>query len=113
MINKLSEDVHQIFPLSGTVISKEKVQSERNWYMVKLDQPLEHFTVCKEFVMIKTKNNTSILANEKETVVGLYLIKSDDVIQKTNKSKSDFVYVDWAAVIYHTLNLETVEQNKT
>jgi RsiW-degrading membrane proteinase PrsW (M82 family) len=97
-IVRITEDIHNVFPLSGEVVAREKVQNEKFWYLIQLDKALEHYNVCKDYIMIKAKNNTALKDNCTSTLIGVYMIKTDEAVQSKNKTKSDLVFVEWAKV---------------
>lgn len=105
VIYKFIEDIHHAFPLSGEIVSRVKIQSDPNWYMIKLDNSIEHFRVCKSHVMIKTKNNMPLKPGL-ETSVAVYMIKKDETVTNKIKLKSDFVFVDWAEVRFKNVEFK-------
>lgn len=92
-------DKHNIFPLSGKIIERVIINKENDWYKVKLDNPIENFNVCKDYIFIKSRREGYMIRKKAGIEVGIYLIKFEYASNKEKYLKEDLLLVEWAYIV--------------
>lgn len=85
-------------PITGEVVKRELLSWEKDWYLVKLSQPLKVGWREKHFVYLKTKDANAIFLSQKKQLVQLRVVGNLDDLAKPRKRKIDFLFIDLAIV---------------
>jgi RsiW-degrading membrane proteinase PrsW (M82 family) len=81
-------------PVTGEILKRELVSYDKNWFLVKLDSPIQWGFKKVEFVLIKPLKDNEMLLDQKLQIVKVRLVKNVDNLSKKVKRKRDFLLVD-------------------
>ena len=85
-------------PIRGEVVKRELLSWEKDWYLVKLDDPLKFAWNKQHFILLKTKDENEIFLNRNSQPVQVRLVSKIDDLAKARKRKRDFLFVDLGLV---------------
>ena len=85
--------------ITGVIIKRELLSWEKDWYLVRLDSPMDYGWNNYEFVLIKSKYANKPLhldnVNSGAEVVKLRLVKNIDDLSNRIKRKRNYLLVDY------------------
>lgn len=85
-------------PVVGEVVKRELINWEKDWYLIKLDEPTQVGWKKQYFLLVKVKNGNSIFLEQKNQTVQVRLVNSIDHLSKKHKRKRDFIFIDFARI---------------
>ena len=85
-------------PVEGEVVKRELLSWEKDWYLIKLENPLNVAWKKQYFLFLKTKDANEIFLHRKKQPVQVRLVNKIDDLAKDRKLKRDFLFVDLALV---------------
>jgi RsiW-degrading membrane proteinase PrsW (M82 family) len=85
-------------PVEGEVVKRELLSWEKDWYLIKLETPLNVAWKKQYFLFLKTKDANEIFLHRKKQPVQVRLVNKIDDLAKDRKLKRDFLFVDLALV---------------
>lgn len=85
-------------PVRGEVVKRELLSWEKDWFLIKLDEPLNIAWKKQYFVLLKTKDENEIFLHRNKQPVQVRLVNEIDDLAKERKRKRDFLFVDLALV---------------
>ena len=85
-------------PVEGEVVKLELLSWEKDWYLIKLETPLNVAWKKQYFLFLKTKDANEIFLHRKKQPVQVRLVNKIDDLAKDRKLKRDFLFVDLALV---------------
>lgn len=81
--------------IEGTIIKRELLSWEKDWYLIKLDCEIKYGWNTYRFILVKSKYYNKPFFNDKEEVVKLRLVKNIDDLSNRIKRKRSFLLVDY------------------
>ncbi len=84
------------FPITGEVAKRELLSWEKDWYLIKLDEPLVIAWKKHYFILVKTKDENEIFLRRQKQPVQIRLVGKIEDLAKERKRKRDFLFVDLA-----------------
>lgn len=81
-------------PIKGEVVKRELLSWEKDWFLVKLDEPIKVAWKQQHFVYLKTKDENDIFLKRVDQPVQVRLVNKIDDLTKERKRKRDFLFVD-------------------
>ena len=85
-------------PIKGEIVKRELLTWEKDWYLVKLDEPLNIAWKKQYFVYLKTKDANEVFFNRNKQPVQVRIVNKIDDLAKERKYKKDFLFVDLALI---------------
>tara|TARA_B100000683_G_scaffold81444_1_gene80358 strand:+ start:7685 stop:9691 length:2007 start_codon:yes stop_codon:yes gene_type:complete len=85
-------------PIKGEVVKRELLSWEKDWYLIKLNEPLNIAWKKQYFIWLKTKDPNEIFLSRDQQPVQVRLVNKIDDLAKERKRKRDFLFVDLALV---------------
>ncbi|MFL2582507.1 MAG: PrsW family glutamic-type intramembrane protease [Flavobacteriales bacterium] len=85
-------------PIRGEVVKRELLSWEKDWYLIKLDEPLKVAWKKQHFILLKTKDENEIFLKRNAQPVQVRLVNKIDDLAKARKRKRDFLFVDLGLV---------------
>ncbi len=85
-------------PIKGEIVKRELLTWEKDWYLVKLDEPLNIAWKKQHFVYLKTKDANEVFLNRNRQPVQVRIVNKIDDLAKERKYKKDFLFVDLALI---------------
>ncbi len=86
-------------PDSAKVIQSITVSNEPDWYLVKLSETVFTNVHLPDLVAIRTKDKEIQLLKGKKTLVAFYVIPNETDLERSDLSRTDFVFGGWAMVL--------------
>lgn len=83
-------------PASGTIIARELISWEKDWYLVKLDNPIFIGWKKVNYLLIKNRKIEEPLLKHPKQIVYLRMVTDLEMLEKKLKKKSDFPLLDFA-----------------
>ncbi len=93
-----NRDLRRLFPNKGTIIKRETVSENSDWYLFKLENRKEILDFCGSHILIKSKNPNNPIKANKTTEVAVFVFLSNDKIEQEEKLREDFLFKGWAKV---------------
>ena len=91
-----SSVLHNYLPISGVIISRELLSWEKDWYLVKLDNPINVGWKIQNYVLIKVKYQEEIMLSNDVQIIHLRLVNNIEELDKKVTKKKDFLFIDFA-----------------
>ena len=85
-------------PVKGEVVRRELLSWEKDWYLIKLDEPIKVAWKQQYFVLLKTKDENDVFLKRSDQPVQVRLVNKIDDLIKERKMKRDFLFVDLGLV---------------
>ncbi|MCD4834012.1 MAG: PrsW family intramembrane metalloprotease [Bacteroidales bacterium] len=93
-----NRDLRRLFPNKGTIIKRETVSENSDWYLFELENKKEILDFCGSHILIKSKNPNNQIKANKTTEVAVFVFLSNDKIEQEEKLREDFLFKGWAKV---------------
>lgn len=93
-----NRDLRRLFPNKGTIIKRETVSENSDWYLFKLENRKEILDFCGTHILIKAKSPKDPIKANKTTEVAVFVFLSNDKIEQEEKLREDFLFKGWAKV---------------
>ncbi len=94
-----NEYAYKFLPNSGKITQRLTVYNEKDWYLIKLNNPKEESTYLSDTVIIRTKDKYESLEKGQKTIVAFYLIPIETNLKKSNLKRTNFKFCGWATTI--------------
>lgn len=85
-------------PITGTVVQRELISYDKNWYLIKLEEPVQWGFKKIDFVLIKPLKEQELLLDAPRQDVKLRIVSNLDNLAKKVKRKRDFLLIDYVQV---------------
>lgn len=85
-------------PVTGEVVSRELINWEKDWYLIKLDEPTSVGWKKQYFLLVKVKNGNSVFLDKRNQTIQVRIVNSIDHLSKKQKRKRDFAFIDFARI---------------
>lgn len=85
-----------VFPFSGKVIKRVKLDNESDWLLVQLDSAIEYEETPVSYILVKHKERTPLRPGAKNQIVFVRLVYEVHRIWKGKNNKESFPFIDWA-----------------
>lgn len=95
----------QHLPIEGVVVKRELISWEKDWYLIKLSQPLNIGWRKQYFVLVKPKDGNQIFLEKRNQIILVRLVSNIDDLAKKRKNKHDFLFIDFAVVTKKVLSI--------
>lgn len=89
-------DPNKYFPNAGTIFKRLTVSEEPNWYLIKLDTPIQLDSYLADTLLIRTRKKDEQIEKGKKKFIVLYLIPTDTNLDKEDLKRTDFKFYGWA-----------------
>ena len=83
-------------PIEGEVVKRELISWEKDWYLIKLKEPLNIGWKKQYFVLVKPKDGNEIFLESRNQIILVRLVNNIDHLSKKKKNKTDFPFLDFA-----------------
>ncbi len=93
-----NRDLRRLFPNKGTIIKRETVSENSDWYLFKLENRKEILDFSGTHILIKAKSPKDPIITNKTTEVAVFVFLSNDKIEQEEKLREDFLFKGWAKV---------------
>lgn len=84
----------ETLPVEGTIVSRELVSWEKDWYLVKLSNDIAIRRKQYQYILIKSRHENELIFSKKHQVIQIRLVTRYQDIEKRKKRKKDFVFAD-------------------
>lgn len=81
-------------PIKGEIVKRELLTWEKDWYLIKLDEPLNIAWKKQYFVYLRTKDANDVFLKRNKQAVQVRMVNKIDDLAKERKLKRDFIFVD-------------------
>lgn len=85
-------------PIEGEVVKRELISWEKDWYLIKLKDPISINWKKQYFILLKPKDGNEIFLEKRNQIVLARLVSSIDHLSKKRKNKNDFQFIDFAII---------------
>jgi RsiW-degrading membrane proteinase PrsW (M82 family) len=85
-------------PIEGEVVKRELISWEKDWYLIKLKEPLIIGWKQQHFVLVKPKDGNEIFLETINQIILVRLVHNIDHLSKKKKNKTDFPFLDFGLV---------------
>ncbi|MFC2104031.1 PrsW family glutamic-type intramembrane protease [Bacteroidota bacterium] len=93
-----NRDLRRLFPNKGTIVKRETISGNPDWYLLELENKKEILDYCGSHILIKAKNPTEPIKVQGKTEVAVFVFLSDDKINEEDKLREDFLFKGWAKI---------------
>ncbi len=86
------------FPTQGTVVSRELIGWEKDWFLIALDKPMSVGWKSYNYILVKSKFSEEQFLTKQHQVIQVRVVKNKSTLEAKLKKKRDFLFVDLARV---------------